>query len=324
MSRPRKPRLDTQRRVLRALVDHMVEEEGGMCCRASARGLVAASGLSRNAVDATLAYLMERDRVRVIEPGSGTRPTAYSIHLFVELTPREAAQIGPLVPEPSGPISGPSGPLSGPVSGPISESPSRARGESFSLSLEGLSQDAGFPGLTPSIADSGSKGKTLSRVRARPALTSVQAQAIFDAWRQATGHQRAAFTAKRRRLLELRFAERINGGPPEESAREAAADLLAAAVGVARSAWNMGDNPDRVRYDSFELVFRDAGHVERFAALARGEATPAVPAKGSIEAGRAQTARVVAEVLARTRGSAPPAPALLPAPPQPEGEDPWR
>jgi len=164
-----------------------------------------------------------------------------------------------------------------------------------------------------------------SRVRARgPALTADQAQAIFDAWRQATGHQRAAFTAKRRRLLELRFAERINGGPPEESAREAAADLLAAAVGVARSAWNMGDNPDRVRYDSFELVFRDAGHVERFAALARGEATPAVPAKGSIEAGRAQTARVVAEVLARTRGSAPPAPALLPAPPQPEGEDPWR
>ena len=38
--------------------------------------------------------------------------------------------------------------------------------------------------------------------------------------------------------------------------------------GCAKSPWHMGDNPSGKRYDSIELILRDAEHIERFASFA--------------------------------------------------------
>lgn len=65
-------------------------------------------------------------------------------------------------------------------------------------------------------------------------------------------------TEKRRRLLAARERE----GYDEQT-------LLAAIEGNHADPWCSGDNPGGKTYHSFELIFRDAAHVEQYAAIAQ-------------------------------------------------------
>lgn len=83
---------------------------------------------------------------------------------------------------------------------------------------------------------------------------------VFDHWvatlRAGRPGPRPVLTAKRRALLE-----RWLGVYGVET-------LLAAVDGCALSEWHQGQNPRGRRYDSLELIFRDAEHIERFATIA--------------------------------------------------------
>lgn len=65
-------------------------------------------------------------------------------------------------------------------------------------------------------------------------------------------------TEKRRRLLAAREREGYDQ-----------AMLLAAIAGNHADPWCSGDNPGGKTYHSFELIFRDAAHVEQYAAIAQ-------------------------------------------------------
>ncbi len=84
--------------------------------------------------------------------------------------------------------------------------------------------------------------------------------AIFAAWQESTGHNRAVMDAKRKAVI--RKARKLY---PDE-------DLLAAINGVTLFDHNMGKTNGK-RYDDIALILRDAEHIERFrdAWLRRGE-----------------------------------------------------
>jgi hypothetical protein len=105
----------------------------------------------------------------------------------------------------------------------------------------------------------GSKPKTTRERRVQdvaeltldvPASDGDSIGAIFDAWREATGHRRSVLSAARRKLIAARL-------------KDYPADVLVAAVrGVVLDEWHVERG-----YDSIELVLRDCAHVERFARL---------------------------------------------------------
>lgn len=88
----------------------------------------------------------------------------------------------------------------------------------------------------------------------------VQVQRVFDYWlatcRNSGRGLRPVLTDKREKLI-ARAIEWYG----EDGCR-------LAIDGCARSAWHMGDNPGGKRYDSIELILRDAEHIERFAGYA--------------------------------------------------------
>lgn len=79
--------------------------------------------------------------------------------------------------------------------------------------------------------------------------------AIFEAWKETTKHPRAVLDKARRKKIEDRL---------KDYTRE---ELIVAVRGVARSAFHMGENEDRKKYDDITLVLRDSAHVEQFANL---------------------------------------------------------
>jgi hypothetical protein len=80
--------------------------------------------------------------------------------------------------------------------------------------------------------------------------------AVFRHWQLIMGHDRARMDVKRAQCIR----ERLRDGYSVE-------DLQLAIEGCAASAWNMGENPGRVIYDSITLILRDADHTERFMAM---------------------------------------------------------
>jgi hypothetical protein len=94
---------------------------------------------------------------------------------------------------------------------------------------------------------------------------SDPAQTLFDHWvavlRAGRPGPAPAFTPKRRKLLEGWFAYYD------------LATLRAAVDGCAQSEFHMGQNSRGRRYDSLELIFRDAEHIERFAGIAMDTGT---------------------------------------------------
>ena len=79
---------------------------------------------------------------------------------------------------------------------------------------------------------------------------------VFAHWRTVLEHPKATLDPKRRRILVA--ALRLK---PE-------ADCLRVIDGCRASAYHMGENEKRTRYDSIGLLFRDADHMERFVGYA--------------------------------------------------------
>lgn len=80
---------------------------------------------------------------------------------------------------------------------------------------------------------------------------------VFEHWRTALNHPASKPTSERRRLIAKWLKV------------YSVADLQSAVDGCARTPWNMGENPNRKRYDSLELILRDAKHIEDFMGVAR-------------------------------------------------------
>lgn len=83
---------------------------------------------------------------------------------------------------------------------------------------------------------------------------------VWECWRQECRHPRAVLTRTRRRLIEARLKDYPAGR------------LQAAILGCSRSPWHRGENERRIRYDSLELILRDAEHIERFESMHKGAA----------------------------------------------------
>lgn len=81
------------------------------------------------------------------------------------------------------------------------------------------------------------------------------AERVMEAWVAATGRApgKVKLNAKRRAAVAARLRE----GYTEE-------DLIAAARGIALSAWHTGDNPDGKKFDDLLVAIRDGERVERF------------------------------------------------------------
>ena len=81
------------------------------------------------------------------------------------------------------------------------------------------------------------------------------AERVVAAWVFATGRdpKRTKVNAKRLAAVKARLRE----GYSEQ-------DLVAAARGIGLSAWHMGDNPDRKKYDDLLVAIRDGERVEKF------------------------------------------------------------
>jgi hypothetical protein len=93
----------------------------------------------------------------------------------------------------------------------------------------------------------------------KPRVTEGEVRDVFDYWVR-THNARGAHLSKLRRR-RIHDAIRDYG----------LAVCFAAVDGCRRSAWHMGDNPRGQRYNDVSLILRDAGHIERFSALAEGD-----------------------------------------------------
>jgi len=76
---------------------------------------------------------------------------------------------------------------------------------------------------------------------------------VFNHWKTVLNHPKAILDAKVHKLIADRVAE---GFSPE--------DLKSAIDGCKASAWHMGENDRRKKFDGLGLIFRDAEHVEKF------------------------------------------------------------
>ncbi len=86
---------------------------------------------------------------------------------------------------------------------------------------------------------------------------------VFSTW-QNQRHPTAKLTPERRRVIKARLKHYSED------------DLTDAIVGVALDPFSMGQNDKGKVWDDLGLILRDAAHVEKFVALARGE-TPTLP-----------------------------------------------
>jgi DNA-binding MarR family transcriptional regulator len=85
-----------------------------------------------------------------------------------------------------------------------------------------------------------------------PSKEQSDVSQIFAYWQTALGHPKAKLDEKRRRKIKQALKS------------YSVEDLCLAVDGCKASSWNMGDNPEKRIYDSIDLIFRDAEHIERF------------------------------------------------------------
>lgn len=95
---------------------------------------------------------------------------------------------------------------------------------------------------------------------------------VFDYWlatlRTSNRGLRPVLTDKRRKIIE-----RAIGWYGVDGCK-------LAIDGCKSSAFHMGDNPGGKKYDSIELILRDAEHIERFAGYVTNDAKEAFYAEG--------------------------------------------
>ena len=81
-------------------------------------------------------------------------------------------------------------------------------------------------------------------------------QRVFDAWREHLNHPNAKLDEKRKKVISARLKDFT------------ADELCLVPAGAKMSAFHMGANDRRRKYDSIPLLFRDADQVEHFISLA--------------------------------------------------------
>ncbi len=85
------------------------------------------------------------------------------------------------------------------------------------------------------------------------------ASIVFKCWQDTMGKPRARLDRKRRKLINDRLADGYS-----------VEDICLAIRGCSQSPFHMGKNDSGKRYDSIELICRDAEHVEQFMECAQG------------------------------------------------------
>lgn len=99
------------------------------------------------------------------------------------------------------------------------------------------------------------KGKILARSKARKSAYAKvlpgEIEELFDFWSK-TLDKKALLSDERRAILAWGI---VNYGMEK---------CKMAIRGCAMSDWHMGRNPNNIRYDAIELIFRDSGKVEWF------------------------------------------------------------
>lgn len=139
------------------------------------------------------------------------------------------------------------------------EATNRARAERRMSDAQATQKDA----LTPSTEHRAPN--TIEETHVEPRSTPVDLEAkltleelqVWRHWQEVLKHPHSKPTSERKRLIAkwLKVYSVL--------------DLQLAVEGCSRTPWNMGENPDRKRYDSLELILRDAKHIEDFMGVAR-------------------------------------------------------
>lgn len=110
--------------------------------------------------------------------------------------------------------------------------------------------------VTPSLAVPSLTKETLSVVQPTSGSDEEAGDAVrtvFDHWRVVMKkNRRTALDKTRKRFI----GDALKNYPPE--------DLMLAIDGCARTAWNMGENPNRKRYDGLPLILKNADQIDRF------------------------------------------------------------
>lgn len=114
--------------------------------------------------------------------------------------------------------------------------------------------------LSDAYADTNTDTKKKTRLNGAR-VPSRHIDLIFQHWQEVHSHPEAKATEKRRRLI----SERLKTYSLE--------DLREAISGYALSPFHRGDNEQRTKYDSLELILRDAEHVEKGMQFARSPPT---------------------------------------------------
>ena len=111
-------------------------------------------------------------------------------------------------------------------------------------------QEPGTSNRKPGTKNEEPTGTTKSLVGLKP--DSGEGKQLFEFWKQTMGHTRSAFNDKRRALINKTLKQYT------------LTDLMCAVSGCSLTPHNMGDNDRGERYDSIELILRDAAHIDRF------------------------------------------------------------
>lgn len=95
----------------------------------------------------------------------------------------------------------------------------------------------------------------------------IQIDEIFRHWQQVMNHPKAKLDSKRSKIIKQRLQI------------FSVYQLKQAVDGCASSKFHMGDNPEKRRHDSINLIFRDADHIEKFIdiAVANNSSTGTLP-----------------------------------------------
>lgn len=100
--------------------------------------------------------------------------------------------------------------------------------------------------------------KNNKKINKKDFVSDEQVQDIFNFWKQIMNKPKAVLDTKRKRAIKNQFLE-------YSSLHDDVVDFLKKAiVGCSRSAWHMGNNPQRKLYNDISNIFGDSSKVERF------------------------------------------------------------
>lgn len=128
--------------------------------------------------------------------------------------------------------------------------------------LEGTGLE-GTGAVNPVVESAAPSSTALVLVTATPPAPDPVTR-VFDAWREATGHDRAKLSPDRRK----RIRRWLDAGYTPD-------DLADACRGVTLSGFHQGDNDRHTVYDDLSVVLKDSRNIERFMDLARNGPPPA-------------------------------------------------